>query len=71
MRARQPEPTVTICEWQDCLKPAECGVNAQWSIADFVEYFACSEHAIDMVRILSRRRVDGQLPFDQWVNWWD
>lgn len=67
---RHGEPTPTMCEWEDCLKEADCGVNAQWSVVDFVEYFSCAAHAYDMVAILHRRRVDGELPVDEWVHWW-
>lgn len=71
MSVRHGEPTPTMCEWENCLHQAQCGVNAQWSLADFVEYFACDEHAFDMLTGLLKRRVNGELPVDSWINvWW-
>jgi hypothetical protein len=58
-----------VCEWPRCGRRAECEVNAQWTIVDFVTYTSCGSHARQMMWKLNRREIDGQLPADVWAHW--
>ena len=52
----------TSCEVERCLRPAQYLVSATWSIADFVDYELCAQHAGTMLDVLAERKVDGRLP---------
>jgi hypothetical protein len=43
-------------------------VHAQWTVVDFVSYFTCTPHFLDVWDALRGRRVDGQSVVDMW---WD
>ena len=59
------------CEWQDCLVTAAYEVNAQWTVVDFVAYYACLDHVEDMLEWLDHRRIDGNYPADVWTTQFD
>ncbi len=61
----------TRCEMEGCSERAVAEINAQWSVADFVMYLACSSHVWEMYEGLSQRRVEGRVPHDVWVMWFD
>jgi hypothetical protein len=51
-----------ICEMEECAQLAQGYVEAQWTAVDFVRYESCFQHIPDMRLVLTRRRVDGELP---------
>lgn len=64
------EWTPGTCEMEGCLRPAIVTVGVQWTIADFLQYEACTRHWRQMQRILARRTVDGELPLELTLDWY-
>jgi hypothetical protein len=60
-----------LCEMEGCRERAVADVHAQWTIADFVSYQACPFHVWDMCDGLGERPVEGRVPADVWVVWFD
>jgi hypothetical protein len=48
------------CDWVNCSHEASNWVKAQWSIADFGEWYACNSHVGTLHDWLVKRLVDGQ-----------
>jgi hypothetical protein len=63
--------TTPTCEYPECAELAQCSVEAQWTLVDFIAYQACDQHSYLMMEILEHREVDGQLPVDVWIHHWE
>jgi hypothetical protein len=50
------------CSWAGCEEPATAWVFVQWTLVDFLEYYACELHLVDVNHYVHKRRVDGHLP---------
>jgi len=64
-------PHTDFCEYPGCDRAGICSVHAQWTVVDFISYYACKNHARDILLTLWSQRVDGNLPLDVWIQWWD
>lgn len=56
------------CDLPKCGKLADFEIRGQWTIADWLDISACTEHLVDAVRWLYARRIDGQEL--QELTWW-
>lgn len=56
------------CDWPHCSAPARAEINAQWTVVDFIKYYTCTPHFLDIWDQLQNRRVDGRLPVDMWTE---
>jgi hypothetical protein len=74
---RRPEPHQSLrkrhqCDWEGCTRESVGFWNAQWSIADFGEWFWCEYHKQDIGEVLVNRTVDGQSILDITAHrYWD
>lgn len=56
------------CEWPHCSSAAVAEVNAQWTVVDFIGYYTCPVHFLDIWDELRNRKVDGRKPVDMWTE---
>ena len=56
------------CEWPHCSSRPTAVIHAQWTVVDFVSYFTCTAHFLNVWDVLRDRRVDGQSVVDMWSD---
>ena len=62
------------CQIAGCLEECDYELRAQWTIFDFIEYYACLVHVPTALRIIESKLIDGQPPqyieqvaYDDWM----